>query len=205
MDGPCSVGYKKIYTNRGPFWAAAAAFTGGGKGSQHHLLPEETQFVNVKETTMTRNSTAKTFAIGAVAALALGLAPLAKAERKECSVATLEGSFVRRDTGFVTAPPEIAGPLNGVHLVTFDGNGAFTSAGWSSLNGNVSESTGTGTYKVNPDCTGTYTSVSSTGRTGTAFFVITDNGNEMHILPTNTGSSINCLARKVFPVGNSKD
>jgi len=154
---------------------------------------------------MTRNSIAKSFAIGAVAALALGLAPMAKAERKECSVATLEGSFVRRDTGFVTAPPTIAGPLAGVHLLVFSGYGTFTSAGFASLNGNVSESTGTGTYTVTSDCRGTYTSVSSTGRTGTAFFVIADNGNEIHILPTNTGASITCIARKVFPVGNPKD
>ena len=154
---------------------------------------------------MTRITSARTFAIGAVAALALGLAPMAKAERKECSVATLEGSFVRRDTGFVTAPPAIAGPLAGVHLVTFDGNGSFTSTGFGSLNGNVSESTGTGTYTVNPDCTGDYTSLSSTGRTGTAFFVIADNGNEIHILPTNTGSSITCIARKVSRGGNRRD
>ena len=154
---------------------------------------------------MTRNSIARTLAMGAVAALALNLAPLAKAERKECSAATLEGSFVRTDTGFVTAPPTIAGPLAGVHLLVFSGYGTFTSAGFASLNGNVSESTGTGTYTVNPDCTGNYTSVSSTGRTGTAFFVIADNGNEIHILPTNPGASLTCIARKVFPVGNPKD
>lgn len=154
---------------------------------------------------MTRSTIAKTFAIGAVAALALGLAPMAKAERKECSVATLEGSFVRRDAGFVTAPPTIAGPLAGVSLVTFDGYGALTSAGFASLNGNVSESKATGTYSVNPDCTGTYTTLSSTGRTGTAFFVIADNGNEIHILPTNPGSSITCIARRIFPGGKRKD
>jgi hypothetical protein len=154
---------------------------------------------------MTRSTIANTFAIGAVAALVLGLAPMARAERKECSVASLEGSFVRKDTGFVTAPAAIAGPLAGVSLVTFDGNGALTSAGFSSLNGNVSESTATGTYTVNPDCTGTYTTLSSTGRTGNAFFVIVDNGNEIHILPTNPGASITCIARKVFPVGNPKD
>ena len=147
----------------------------------------------------------KTFVTGGVATLVLGFAPLAKAEAKECSAATLEGSFARRDTGFVTAPPTIAGPLAGVHLLVFSGYGTFTSAGFASLNGNVSESTGTGTYTVNSDCTGNYTSVSSTGRTGTAFFVIADNGNEMHILPTNPGGSITCIARKVFPVGNPKD
>ena len=105
---------------------------------------------------MTRTTIERTFAIGAAAAFALGSAPMAKAERKECSVATatLEGNFVRRDTGYVTMPTGVAVPLAGVVLVTFDGNGSFTSTGFSSLNGNVSESAGTGTYKVNPDCTG---------------------------------------------------
>jgi hypothetical protein len=154
---------------------------------------------------MKRVTIAKTFAIGTLAIFALGLAPMAKAERKECSVATLEGSFARRDSGFVIAPTGVVSPLAGVFLVIFDGNGAFTAAGSSSLNGNVSQSTATGTYTVNQDCTGSYTSLSSTGRTSTAFFVIADNGNEIHILPTNTGISITCIARKVSPVGNPKD
>ena len=154
---------------------------------------------------MTRSTIANFFSIGAVGALFLGLAPMAQAGRKECSVATLEGSFVRKDTGFVTAPGAMAVPLAGVSLVIFDGNGALTSAGFSSLNGTVSDSTATGTYTVNADCTGTYTTLSSTGRTGNAFFVIVDNGNEIHVLPTNPGGSITCIARKVFPVGNPKD
>ena len=37
---------------------------------------------------MKRSTIAKTFAIGAVAALALGLEPLAKAEARTCSNAT---------------------------------------------------------------------------------------------------------------------
>ncbi len=150
---------------------------------------------------MTRSTIVRTFASGAFAVLVLGLAPMANAQ---CSVAALTGSFVRIDTGFVTSPPAFAGPLAGVHLMTFDGNGSLTTSGFSSLNGNVSKPTSTGTYKVNPDCTGTYTSQSSTGRTGTAFFVIANNGNEIHILPTNPGASINCIARKVFPSPNPR-
>ena len=99
---------------------------------------------------MKRTTIAKTFGIGA-AALALALAPTAKAQPKECSVATLQGSFARTDTGFIVSPPAIAGPLAGVSLVNFDGNGGFTSTGVASLNGNVSESTATGTYTVNAD------------------------------------------------------
>src|SRR5689334_15924810 len=140
---------------------------------------------------MKSNTIGKTFAIGAVAALAMVLAPTAKAERKPCSVATLKGSFARTDTGFVTAPPAIAGPLAAVSLMTFDGNGGFTSVGMGGLNGNVTAATSTGTYTVNADCTGTYTGVSS-GRTGHAFFVIAAGGDEIHILPTDPGAAITC-------------
>jgi hypothetical protein len=149
---------------------------------------------------MKRSSITKTFLTGAVATIVLALVPVAKAEPKECSAATLEGSFARRDVGFVPA-----GPLAGVSLVTFDGNGTFKFAGSASVNGIQSESEGTGTYTVNPDCTGKYTSETSTGRTGTAFFVITGNGNEIEILVTSPGTSLICVARKVFPVGNPKD
>ena len=149
---------------------------------------------------MKRSTIAKTFAMSAVAALALGLAPMAKAEGKECSAATLEGSFARTDTGFVPA-----GPLAGLSFMTFDGSGTFKFAGWASVNGVVGESEGTGTYEVKPDCTGKYTSQASNGRTGTAFIVITNNGNEIQIQPTNPGTTLNCIARKVFPVGNPKD
>jgi hypothetical protein len=203
MDGPSPRANKKYTGTVAAFGRLLPTVRARGERAVNVISSQNKR--NVKETTMKRSTIAQTFAIGAVAALALNLAPLAKAERKECSAATLEGSFVRTDTGFVTAPPTIAGPLAGVHLLVFSGYGTFTSAGFASLNGNVSESTGTGTYTVNPDCTGNYTSVSSTGRTGTAFFVIADNGNEIHILPTNPGASLTCIARKVFPVGNPKD
>ena len=45
---------------------------------------------------MKRSTIAKTFAIGAVAALALGLEPLAKAEARTCSNATIKGAFAKR-------------------------------------------------------------------------------------------------------------
>ena len=154
---------------------------------------------------MKRSTIGKTFAIGAVAALALGLAPMAKAERKPCSVATLKGSFARTDSGFVTAPPAIAGPLAGVGLMTFDGNGGFTSAGMGGLNGNVTESTSTGTYKVNGDCTGTYTGVGSNGRTGHAYFVIAAGGDEIQIVVTDPGAAVVCIARRIFAQGDSLD
>jgi hypothetical protein len=57
----------------------------------------------------------------------------------------------------------------------------------------------TGTYQVNPDCTGTYT-VTGGGLTIDAFFVIDQDGNELKIVITDPGNVINCVAVKQFPV-----
>jgi len=159
---------------------------------------------------MKHNAIGKTFAIGAVVALALGLAPSvraeAKIEGKTCSAATIKGAFARRDTGFVIAPNAAGMFLAGVSLMTFDGNGAYTSVGFGSLNGNQMQSSGKGTYTVNPDCTGHYEpEVAPPGRTGQAFFVIVDDGNGLEILPLDQGASINCVARRTPAAGDAKD
>ena len=113
--------------------------------------------MNAKEMIMKRSTIAKTFAIAAVTALALGIAPTAKADDKGCSNATLKGTFAHTASGFVMAPPAMAGPVAGAGTDTFDGNGGITTTAIVSLNGNIVPVTATGTYTVNPDCTGTYT------------------------------------------------
>jgi hypothetical protein len=156
---------------------------------------------------MKRSIIANTFAI---AALALGLAPLAtakdKTEDKTCSNETIRGAFARTDTGFVMAPNAAPMPLAGVGLHTFDGNGTWTSTGYGSLNGTQMQLVSKGTYTVNPDCTGHYEpDVAPPGRTGQAFFVIVDAGNEIQIFPTDPGAAIICVARRVFPACDAKD
>jgi len=150
---------------------------------------------------MKLSTIAKAFTI---AALALGVAPAANARNKGCSLATLKGTFADKVTGFITAPPEVAGPIAGVNLETFDGNGALTGTGTSSLNGNIVPGTYTGTYTVNPDCTGTYTVQNSLGLTVHAFFVIADGGNELHDIITDPGTVITCIHRRQFPVDDPK-
>ena len=102
---------------------------------------------------MKRNTILNTFA---VAALALGMAAAANADNKGCSNATLKGTFSHTASGFEIAPPAIAGPVAGVGTDTVDGNGGVTTTATISLNGNIVPLTATGTYNVNPDCTGTY-------------------------------------------------
>lgn len=145
----------------------------------------------------------KTLAMSAVAALALALAPAAKAGNRGCSLATLKGAFADKDTGFLTAPPAMAGPFAGVNLETFDGRGGLTGAGIVSLNGNIVPGTFKGVYTVNPDCTGTYTVQNSLGLTVHAFFVIADGGNELYIVITDPGTVITCIARRQLPVDDS--
>jgi hypothetical protein len=153
---------------------------------------------------MTPSSTrAKTFALAAVATIALGVAPGAKAQVKGCSNATLKGTFSQRGTGYITSPASMAGPIANVGTLTFDGNGRVTGSIVNSINGVTVPPTGTlseaGTYQVNADCTGTYT-VQITGvGPGHAYFVIDDNRNGIQILTTDPGVVILCIARRQFP------
>ena len=149
-------------------------------------------------------NTIKTFAIAAVSALTLSVAPAAKADNKGCSNATVQGSFALKGTGFFVSPPVIAGPIATVLTLTFDGNGVATSAfGSSSQNGNIGPQTETGTYIVNPDCTGTYmVLISPGGFTAHYLFVIADSGDELQIICTDSGVAFSGTARRQFPIGD---
>jgi hypothetical protein len=143
---------------------------------------------------MKHSNTAKALTILGVFALALAAGPAAKAANLECSNATLNGTYSDQDTGYIIG----VGPFAGVNLDSFDGKGHMTISGISSLNGDVSPGVETGTYTVNPDCTGTYT-VEGGGLTIDAFFVIDQGGNELKIVITDPGNVIDCVARKQFP------
>jgi hypothetical protein len=117
---------------------------------------------------------------------------------------TLQGTFAFKGTGFIVLPAVVAGPLATVSTLTFDGNGAATSAvGSSSQNGNIGPQTETGTYKVNPDCTGTLVVlISPAGFTAHYLFVIDDSGDELQIICTDSGVVFSGTARRQFPVGD---
>jgi hypothetical protein len=142
--------------------------------------------MNAKEMIMKPSTIAKAFAT-TLAALALGIAPNAKAD-EGCSNATLKGTFSYTSTGFITAPPALAGPFAEVGTQTFDGKGGTTAAATLSQNGNILQVTITGTYTVNPDCTGTFTlQVSPLGITVHVFLAIDNSGTEFQAIETEQG------------------
>ena len=152
---------------------------------------------------MKRSTIAKTFTIAAVAVLALGLAPAAKADDKGCTNATLNGTFSHKETGVIIAGRPVRrcqrryanlrrtwGPLRAQEL--------------DSLNGTIVPATEKGTYQVNPDCTGTYTVRDfSAGYNGPRLFRDRPSvANEIQIITTDPGTVIICVARRQFPVGD---
>jgi hypothetical protein len=174
-------------------------------GNQNELLPESEQRMNTKEMIMKRSTIGKTFAIVAVAAVALGIAPPAKAADKGCSNATLRGTFVHTASGFVTPPASMAVPLAGVGTDTFDGNGGATGTATINLNGTpLPPQKLTGTYTVNPDCTGKYT-ISGPRGTTILSLVIGDNGNEIQAICVDSGVVLTHIFRRQFPVGDWRE
>jgi hypothetical protein len=201
-----SPGTSKNIQNRGRFLTFAAACTGEqGQDVKNHVPPGWRKFMNA-EKLIQHAAIGKAFTVATLFALALGAVPPANAaQNKGCSVATLNGTFADRDSGYITSPPAFAGPFAGVTLEIFDGNGGFTGSGVSSINGNIIPGTFQGTYTVNADCTGSYTVLNSLGLTIHAFFVIADDGNVMYDVITDPGTVITCVARRVSSKGASED
>ncbi len=152
---------------------------------------------------MKRSTIATTFAI---VALALGMAPAAKADDKGCTNASLKGTYGYTSTGFITVGPAPVGPFAEVGTQTFDGKGGTTATATLSANGNILEITITGTYTVKPDCTGTFTLlVAPFNGTTRLFFVLDDNGTEIRAIQIGGGSVETLIGRRQFPVGDLRN
>ena len=134
---------------------------------------------------------------------ALSIAPKAQAwEDKECSNAALKGGFGYSSTGTLLdsyVPPPFAGPFAEVGRQTFDGKGKTAGTATISSNGNINRVTIEGTYKVNPDCTGSMTLfIPAFGATVHADFVIDEDGAEIRAIVTESGVIESRVYRKQF-------
>ncbi len=151
----------------------------------------------------------KRIVIGLAAVVMLAAIGVARAQADDhdgCSDATLRGDYGFRISGEILGPPVTL--IDGVAMTHFDGKGNLTQVDFVMANGvpipgPTDPTTGfrideTGTYHVNPDCTGyaEFHFPPPPGLTGQVFnlmFVLSDHGRKIHtvvsqlILP---GSSV---------------
>jgi len=122
---------------------------------------------------------------------------------KECSLATLRGSFGYSSTGTLLdsyVPAPFAGPFAEVGRQTFDGKGNTNATATISSNGNIQQqATIQGTYKVNADCTGSMTLyIVQFQSTVHADFVIDRDGAQIRAIGTDAGVIESRVYRKQF-------
>ena len=98
--------------------------------------------------------------------------------QRGCSIATLNGAYGFYSSGTIlpARTPRIT-----VGREVYDGNGHFANTFTVNANGAVSHNASSGTYNVNPDCTGTI--ITTLGMLQLRLdFVIADSGNEINFL-----------------------
>lgn len=135
-----------------------------------------------------------------LAALASGAWANAQNTSRYCNNLLIAGVYGFTIQGAKLAGPGPTGAQVGVALTEFDGRGNLTQIDAVVIGGvEVSDFThpaATGTYSVNPDCTGTFTINFTDGRpTVTTYFVVVDNGSEIDTVvrgvPPGTAGVIN--------------
>ncbi len=123
-----------------------------------------------------------------VSMLVLGVGSTTQAQAR-CSLASFRGAYGILVTGFFQqqgGPPVASNPYAAVGLVTADGVGGFSGTITESSNGNIQSNTFTGTYAVNPDCTGSLFVPGPHG--GTVNLVIVARGSQLLFFGTEPGS-----------------
>lgn len=127
-------------------------------------------------------------------------------ERRECSNASLRGSFGFTSIGtLLTLPAPLAGPFTEIGRQTFDGRGTTDGTATLSANGNIRRVTFDGTYAVNPDCTGSMSLfVLPAGATVNLDFVIDDDGEELRAIVLTAGFVESRVYREQFSRGRKE-
>ena len=109
-----------------------------------------------------------------------------------CTNMTIKGAWVQSLQGLIFLPDGTSLVLTGVTKTTYDGLGSLTVLDASGVNGNVPTGwrTGSGSYTVNPDCTGTET-ISFPGQADIhAQFLVAQSGNKLHYVNVDPGISL---------------
>ena len=120
-----------------------------------------------------------------------------------CTDSTIKGDYAFTIHGQILTPN---GPLlvAGIAKTTFDGDGNLTQVDAVAVNGSIAEvwRPGTGTYTLNPDCTGTMTLINEGQAPLRLAIVVSQSGNVIHTVVTNLGRAVTSDAERVFTPEN---
>jgi hypothetical protein len=123
---------------------------------------------------------------GSVLALRLIRVPKTQAQ-SGCTSASFQGAFGYTFNGLTGFN---ARPFAAVGRLVADGQGNVSGSETQSANGVISTRTYTGTYKVNPDCTGSQVSTDNFNKTVKCDFVIVSGGREIYVIETDAITSV---------------
>ena len=128
---------------------------------------------------------------GTVLGLTASLAPAGSSPRalaaEGCGLRSLNGAYGFAFQGQVVPPEVVELDIAGAGRIVFDAHGGLSGKEWDSTNGLQETLTFTGSYSVQPDCTGTASLVNSNGRTDHIKFGLVKGGEGFHFTVTDPG------------------
>jgi len=132
-------------------------------------------------------------------ALALAASSTLTAHASACSNSTIRGRYAFTIHGQVFLPNGSTLLVDGLAKTTFDGNGNLTQLDAIAVNGNVAPgwASNTGTYSVNPDCTGTFTVTNGNQPPVHLQMIVAQSGNTIHDMVIDPGFATTAEADRV--------
>jgi hypothetical protein len=126
------------------------------------------------------------------------------AHASACSNATIKGTYASTIRGQILLPNGASVLLTGVAMTTYDGLGNFTQVDAVADNGNLQPGwrPGSGTYSVNPDCTGTQTVVIPGLSDLHLQFVVAQSGNTIRSVVVDPGIATTAEGERVRALKN---
>ena len=131
--------------------------------------------------------------------LALAASSTLTAHASECSNLTIKGRYAFTIHGTVFLPNGFTLLIDGIDKITFDGKGNLRQVDAVATNGILTPGwrPGTGTYSVNPDCTGTQTIVIPGMSDLHLQFIVAQSGNTIHQVVTDPGVATTAEGERV--------
>ena len=130
---------------------------------------------------------------------ALAASSTLTAHASACSNSTIRGRYAFTIHGQVFLPNGFTLLIDGLAKTTFDGNGNLTQLDAIAVNGNVAPgwASNTGTYSVNPDCTGTFTVTNGNQPPVHLQMIVAQSGNTIHDMVIDPGFATTAEAERV--------